>query len=128
MKNPLFAVMGAAAGGVLGYFLFFWIAAQGFYGLAIPGCALGLGAAVVRNNSIFIAVLCGIAATLLGVFTEWRFAPFRADDSLGYFLGHLGDLKPITMIMIVLGGLLGFWFPFRRRQTTMVGSVVQKSA
>ncbi len=47
---------------------------------------------------------------LLGCFTEWRFAPFIADDSLTYFLTHLHNLKTLTLIMIVVGGLCGYWF------------------
>src|SRR5262249_34107067 len=55
-------------------------------------------------------------AIALGLFTEYRFAPFADDDSLGYFLAHVLDLRPLTLLMIGLGGLIGFWVPFRRRK------------
>jgi hypothetical protein len=115
MKTLSLALSGALAGGILGYFGFFWIASQGFYALALPGGLLGLGAGIVKNRSILVAVSCGLAATALGLFTEWRYAPFIDDDSLAYFLAHVYQLKPITLVMILVGGLIGFWIPYSRK-------------
>ena len=115
LKNNCLILLGAVAGGILGHFIFFWIAGQGFYGLVLPGGFLGFGAAIARSGSKAIPVICGVMALLLGIFTEWRFAPFLADDSFGYFLSHLHQLRPITWIMILLGTALAFWIPFRRR-------------
>jgi F0F1-type ATP synthase assembly protein I len=107
-------IAGAVLGGMLGWFAFFWIAKQGFYMLALPGGLLGTGAGLLmRQRSVPLSVVCGVGALALGTLAEWRFAPFRADASLGYFLAHLHDLRPLTLIMIGLGGLLGFWIPFR---------------
>ena len=116
MTNNLLALLGALAGGVLGYFAFFWIANQGYYALILPGGLLGLGAGIVRNRSVLVAIVCGLLATALGIFTEYRFAPFVADDSFPYFLSHLFDLKPVTLLMIAAGGLIGFWVPFQRKE------------
>ena len=107
------ALVGAAIGGALGYFLFFWLAGHGFYGMIIPGGLLGIGAGIFKSRSIVIAVICGFAALALGLFTEWRFAPFVADDSLGYFLAHFYQLSGLTLIMIAVGAAIGFWAPFR---------------
>jgi hypothetical protein len=114
MKQNILALCGALAGGVLGYYAFFWIARQGFFGLVLPGGLLGLGAAIAKSRSILVAVVCALAATALGLFTEWRFAPFIVDGGLGYFLAHVYELQPITLVMIVLGGAIGFWAPYRR--------------
>ncbi|MSR58357.1 MAG: hypothetical protein EXS05_11885 [Planctomycetaceae bacterium] len=114
MKQTLIVIAGALLGAVLGYHAFFWIAFQGYYALALPGGLLGLGAGFGRNRSLAVAVGCGLAALALGLFTEWRFAPFQADESCGFFLRNLTDLKPITLLMIVLGAGIGFWIPFRR--------------
>jgi hypothetical protein len=114
MKQLFLVLCGAAAGGILGYFAFFWIAAQGFYGLALPGGLLGLGAGIGKSKSIVVAVCGGLAATALGLFAEWRYAPFIADESLSYFLVHVYQLKTITLIMILVGGVVGFWVPYRR--------------
>jgi hypothetical protein len=114
MKQTLLVLLGAVVGGTLGFFAFFWIANQGFYAMILPGGLLGIGAGMGKNRSLLLAVGCGLAAVALGLFTEWRFDPFRDDDSLGYFLSHVLELKPITLLMIALGGLVGFWMPFRR--------------
>ena len=114
MKHVFLVLCGALAGGILGYFVFFWIARQGFYTLALPGALLGLGAGIAKNRYILVAVACGLAATALGLFTEWRYAPFIKDESLGYFFAHVHELKPITLLMVLVGGLIGFWVPYRR--------------
>jgi hypothetical protein len=108
------ALVGAAIGGAVGYFLFFWIAKLGFYGLMIPGAMLGLGAGMFRNRSIAVAVICGLAALILGLFTEWKFRPFIKDEGLGFFVANILNLSPVTLVMIVLGGVVGFWCPFPR--------------
>jgi len=51
---------------------------------------------------------------LLGLFTEWRFAPFIADPSFTYFITHAHNLQITTLIMIAIGGLCGFWFGMGR--------------
>ena len=114
MKNTLVVLAGAVVGGVLGYNAFFWILSQGLYGLVLPGGLLGLGAGIGKNRSMALAVACGLAATMLGLFTEWKAYPFDADDSLSYFLRHVADLQPWTLLMVALGGAIGFWVPFRR--------------
>ncbi len=114
MKQTLLVLIGAAVGGALGYFAFFWIIQQGYYALVLPGGLLGLGAGIGKCRHVLLAVFCGLCALALGLFTQWCYAPFLADESLGYFLAHIPDLKPLTLIMIALGGLVGFWIPFGR--------------
>lgn len=101
---------GAVLGGLLGYFVFFWIARQGFYALILPGTVLGLGFGLAcRRKYIAAAVACGLAALALGIFTEWRFAPFAEDTSISFFLTHLHRLKPVTWLMIGLGAFFAFY-------------------
>ena len=97
--------------------LFFWLASRGYYGLAIPGGLLGLGAGVFRCRSRLTPLACALLALAVGVFTEWRYAPFIVNDSLGYFISHFGDLQPMSVVMIAIGVFAGFWVPFRRRRT-----------
>lgn len=109
-KSLAIGLAGALAGGALGHFAFLWIARQGFYALMLPGALAGLGGGLfVKNKSVLRGVLCGLFAILLGLFSEWRFAPFIADPGLGYFLVHVFDLKPITLLMIAIGGVFGYW-------------------
>jgi hypothetical protein len=86
---------------------------RGLYGLALPGGLLGLGAGIFKTRSKAIVVVCGLLALALGFFTEWCYAPFVTDGSLGYFLSHVHQLSPLTLIMIGAGALIGFWVPFR---------------
>ena len=126
MKQTLLVIAGAVVGGVLGYFAFFWIVKQGFYALILPGGLLGFGASFGTCRSVWLAVACGVAALSLGLFTEWRYAPFQKDDGLSYFLLHVADLKPVTLLMLAVGAALGFWVPFRsieRRPSPRGGGV-----
>ena len=114
MKNHILVLAGAVAGGVLGYFGFLWLAHQGFYALAVPGGLVGVGAGCFRNKSLPVAIACGVMAVAIGLFSEWKFAPFIKDDSLGYFISDIHLLRPMTLIMIAVGGFIGFWVPSHR--------------
>ena len=116
MKRSVLVLIGAVAGGLVGYLGFLWIARQGFYALVLPGGLLGLGASLFANRSTALCIVCGLLALALGVLAEWQFAPFIRDGSLGYFVTHIHQLKPITLIMIAAGAFIGFWAPFSRRQ------------
>ena len=84
---------------------------------------MGFGAGFFRCTSRVVPIVCGVLALAIGLFTEWRFAPLADDNSLKYFLGHVYQLKPITLIMIAAGALLGFWIPFRRIKSVKVDGV-----
>ncbi|MCY2966999.1 MAG: hypothetical protein NT069_25755 [Planctomycetota bacterium] len=114
MKSSYLVLCCAVLGGCLGYLAFFWLVGQGLYGLVLPGGALGMMAGIPRNQSKVAAIACGLLALLLGLFTEWRFAPMKVDDGFGYFLTQVHRLKPVTLLMIAVGGAIGFWIPFRR--------------
>jgi hypothetical protein len=104
-------LLGAIAGGCVGYFAFFWIARQGFYALVLPPALLGLAAGLcARGRSTILAGVCGVAGPALGLFTEWRFAPFVSDTSLSYFIRHIHALRPLTLLMLALGAFLSYRF------------------
>ena len=104
-------LLGAVVGGTVGYFAFGWALREGFYALALPGALLGLGAGMAsRVHSNLLGAICGVAALVLSVFSEWSWRPFGADGSLSYFLSNLSQLTSMTWLMIVVGTLFGFWF------------------
>lgn len=108
--------VGAALGATLGWLGFAWLVRQGIYAMVLPGAMLGIGAGVmVRHRSVAFSIGCGMASVVLGLFREWRHFPFSTDGSLGYFAGHLHQLTLKTLLLILLGGIVGFYLPFRRR-------------
>ena len=108
-QTILLGLLGAAVGGCIGYFAFFWIGRQGFYALVVPGGLLGIGAGLCTGRRCPpLAIICGIAALLLGLVAEWRRAPFADDQSLPYFLTHVHQLSGITLIMIALGTIVAY--------------------
>jgi hypothetical protein len=109
--NWLLALIGGIIGGVLGYYLFFIMTRQGLYPMVVPGALVGLGCgALSGTKSNAIGAVCALSAVMLGLFIEWQFAPFMNDRSFGYFLTHIHKLKSMTLIMIAIGGVFGFWF------------------
>lgn len=127
VKQIAFVFGGAMLGGAVGHFAFGWFLDQGFYGLVLPGGLLGLGAGSTTCRSRWPAVVCGVLALALGLFTEWRFRPFIVDDSFSYFLTHPQKLKPLTLLMIAAGTAIGFWVPFWRVESGS-GSSPQSTA
>lgn len=108
--STMLGVIGAVVGGVFGYVLFFWIARQGLYALVLPGASIGLGCGLLaRHRSVIRGVACALAGLALGLYTEWRFEPFMADDRFSYLVLHFYALRPITLIMIGLGAALSYY-------------------
>ncbi len=105
---------GAVVGAIVGYFLFFWLTGIGFYALVVPGAVTGFAAGLAAGRgSALLGIIAGAIALVAGVFTEWQFAPFHANKTFPYFLTHIAELKPITLIMIVVGTLLAGWLAAR---------------
>lgn len=105
----LLGIVGGIIGAVLGYFLFDLLLSQGFYAIAIPGAAIGLGCGQMsRMHSIPLGILAAIAALLFGCYLEWKFFPFVDDDSLGFFVQNLHELNMVTWLMILVGAVGAF--------------------
>jgi hypothetical protein len=110
LVSNLLGLVGAVIGGVLGFYTFRWLVGQGFYGLMIPGALLGLGCSLLAQHpSTIRGIVCGVAALGLGLYTEWHFFPWNADNSLTYFLKNVTNLKPITLLMLGAGAIIAFW-------------------
>jgi len=106
----ILGILGAVVGGTVGHYAFTWIVGQGFYALVIPGAFLGLGfSAGFQSKSTAAAVFCATAAVGLELFSEWSVFPFAKDTGFQFFLVHVHQLEPITLIMVALGGLCAFW-------------------
>ena len=116
-RNLLLGLLGAAAGGVAGYFAFVWALRAGFYALMLPGGLIGLGGGLlVKDRSVVRATICGIFAAGVGLFSEWRNLPFVADNSFGYFLTHLHQLRGLTLLMLAGGTALAAWLSLGKQR------------
>src|SRR4051812_27730805 len=110
-RNWIVGVLGATAGGVLGYFGFVLALRGGLYALMLPGGLLGFGGGLfVKDRSVSRAILFGVCAACLGLLAEWRNFPFNADPGLGYFVTHLRQLRGLTLLMLTGGTALAVWF------------------
>jgi hypothetical protein len=108
--SHLLGLVGAAIGGVLGFYTFRWLEHQGFYGLAIPGSFLGLGCGLLaQHRSPLRGALCAVAALGLSLFTEWKFHAWQNDSSFTYMLQHVQDLSPVTLLMMAIATIVAFW-------------------
>ncbi|MBS0206008.1 MAG: hypothetical protein JSS49_24210 [Planctomycetes bacterium] len=115
MKNNILALVAAVAGATVGYFGFGWMLKQGFYALILPGAFAGLAASHFHSKSIAVSIASGLVALAAGLLAECHFHPWIKDQSLTYFLAHVHQLKPLTLIMLSVGTIMGFWFPFAHR-------------
>jgi hypothetical protein len=123
----------ALAGGVAGHFAFLWIARQGFYALILPGALIGFAGGwfvqrPTRGFGLVFGIVCALLALIVGVVSEWRLRPFLADNSFGYFITHLQQLRPITLIMIAIGAAFAFWFGATGRRCPPAREPVASSA
>ena len=106
ITSNILGLIGAAVGGVLGYYTFQWIFYHGFYGMMIPGAFVGLGCGLLAQHPSQVrGAICGLAALGVGLFTEWNFFPFRDDKSPAYFLKNVTALSPVTLAMIAAGAI-----------------------
>jgi hypothetical protein len=104
-------LLGAVGGGALGVLAFYLLGRLGLYAIVLPGAMLGIGCgALLPDKSGAMGIICGLLGLLLGVFTEWCFAPFAVDRSLWFFVAHLNGLPNVKLVMFAVGGLFAFWF------------------
>lgn len=115
MNEPLrpqsiaIALLAAAVGGCVGYFAFFWILQQGFYAIMLPPALVGMAAGYcMPRRSQPLAIACGIAGLVLGLYTEWRYRPFIADASFLYLITHAYKLDGIKLLMLAIGSVASY--------------------
>jgi hypothetical protein len=106
--SNLLGLVGAALGGVLGFYTYCWIVSKGMVGGMIPGAFLGLGCSLLARHSSFArGVVCGVAGLVLGFFADWK-----TNVTTDTFLEYLQDVKNVNqviLLMILLGAAIAFW-------------------
>lgn len=110
VMSNLLGLVGAAVGGVLGFYTFGWLEQHGFYGLAIPGAFVGLGCGLLaQHRSLARGIVCAVAALGLSLFTEWKYHYFLEDESFSFMVAHLKDKDTVTLLMMAIGTGIAFW-------------------
>ena len=109
--SNLLGVVGAALGGVLGFYTYCWIVTKGMVGGMIPGAFLGLGCSLLaRHPSFARGVVCGVAGLILGFFADWYTnIPNATDATFWHYLQNVKSLNQVILLMILLGGAIAFW-------------------
>jgi len=107
----------AAAGAVVGIWLFGLVLSTGFYALVAVGfCAGPLGGLLLhrkaRINGAIVAATA-VAASYLG---EWWYRPFTEDHSLLFFVQHFGDLSLVTHLMTGINAWIAYSFAIGMRR------------
>lgn len=114
---------GALVGGWLGYLAVgALLRFAGLYILGLSGALAGMGCAFLsRRRSLALGIFCAVVGMGLSCYTEWRKFPFIKDASFGYFIAHLGDLRPRFWIMTALNAVFGYWFGVGRNSPRAAG-------
>ncbi len=114
MGLPL-ACLGAVIGAGVGVGVAKMAAGAGFYAVIVVGVMAGVGAMVFsKKGGVGVGVLVGVVAICASLWAEWYCFPFLADGSLGYFVAHVGDLKPFSLLLHGVGAVAGGWIAARR--------------
>jgi hypothetical protein len=107
--SNVLGLIGAAVGGVAGFYTYTWIVSKGFVGGMIPGAFLGLGCSLLaRHVSISRGVVCGIAGLVLGFYADWH----TNADPKPPFVEYLQDVRSVNqvyLLMILFGAVIAFW-------------------
>lgn len=107
-------LVGGVVGGVGGYLLVaYLIRSQGLWVPILPGAFAGL--ACGQTSSIYSkrrGVVMAIFVALLIVYTQWKLfnPPFAFDGSLQAYAMHLHELPPLTLIVMAVNVVLGYWW------------------
>ncbi len=107
-------LIGGAVGAALGYLaVAYLLRNSGFWVPILPGAFAGIAcgqlSAVGSKRRGVANGLIGLAAA---IFAQWRLfsPPFEFDGSLPAYCRHLLELPPLTLGLMVLNGLLAFWW------------------
>lgn len=109
LLSHFLGLVGAAIGGVAGFYAFGWLLNRGFYGLAIPGSFLGLGCGLLaQHRSVPRGIVCAVASLGLSLFTVWWFE-YHPKNGFLYVIQHPGELSSVTLLMMGLATVIAFW-------------------
>lgn len=107
----ILGLLGAALGGLAGYFLFQYAWSYGYYAPVLSGGMVGVGAGLLgRHQSILRGLLCAIAGIVLGYYCDYRITLLPHFDTFLAYLAAFAKHSTSTNILTILGGLVAYWF------------------
>jgi len=108
LVSNLLGLVGAAIGGVAGFYIYRWVLSQGFIGGMIPGAFLGLGCSLLARHASFArGVVCGVVGLILGFFTDWY--TNLTDETFWTYLQDVKSLNQVVLLTIAVGAFIAFW-------------------
>jgi hypothetical protein len=106
--SNLLGLIGAALGGVAGFYTYRWVLNHGLIGGMIPGAFLGLGCSLLaRHPSVSRGVVCGVAGLVLGFFTDWY--TNVTQQTFWEYLLDVKSINPVILLTIAIGTFIAFW-------------------
>lgn len=118
-NRPLWVgAVGAGAGAVAGYLLFFAALKYGaLYALVLPGGLIGLGRLFgTKTVSIPLGIACGLGALVLSLYIEYQVTPGAAEEGIPDFLRHVHEQPFRNVALIVAGPAMALWFGIGRKR------------
>ncbi len=118
-NRPLwFGAIGAVAGAIAGYVLFFLtLKYASLYALVLPGALIGLGRLFgTRTVSIPLGIACGLGALVLSLSIEYQVTPGAAEEGIADFLRHVHERPFRNVASIIAGPGMALWFGIGRKR------------
>lgn len=109
IKNLMFGLVGAVAGGFAGMFVSDWMKSQGFYSPIIPAALVGLGFGLAaRKRNVAFGVISMLLGGVFMLLSEWRC--FNSNASFPEFIVRFKDEGTVTFVLFAIGLLMAFSF------------------
>ncbi len=107
-------LVAGVAGGIGGYLLVaYLIRSNNIWVPILPGAFAGL--ACGQLSSVYSrrrGVVMAVIVSILIVYAQWKLfnPPFEFDGSLGDYVLHLYQLPPLTLLVMAVNVVIGYWW------------------
>ena len=103
--------VGAVIGAALGYAVFWGLVKVGIAAIIAPGALTGaIASRMSGRQSVEVGVIAAVVGAIATILSEWSLFPFIKDGSLTYFIAHLHQLRPATMLLGAAGIFCAFFY------------------
>ncbi len=103
--------VGAVIGAALGYAVFWGLAKLNIAAIIVPGALTGaIASRMSGRQSVEVGVIAAVVGAIATILSEWSLFPFVKDGSLTFFIGHLHELRPATLLLGAAGIFCAFYY------------------